>query len=110
MSDGNFEITEFLGMLHVYSPNGGESWVAGSTYTITWMSVSPVGDNVKIDLLFEGGTVYAPVIGSTPNTGSFTWLIPTGQSLESDYCRIRVSTLDGSIYDVSDTYFTITSP
>jgi hypothetical protein len=111
MSDQYFEITEYLGWAHVYSPNGGESWAAGSTQRISWFATGPnVGDNVKITLYY-GTTLIAiqTITASTPNVGFFDWPIPAGQQ-PSTSCIVKVSSIDGTVSDSSDNYFTITSP
>jgi hypothetical protein len=46
MSDGSFEIIN--NEITVISPNGGESWLVGSTHQITWSD--NINGNVKIDL------------------------------------------------------------
>ena len=82
----------------VTSPNGGESWVAGTTHNITWTSIGAVG-NVQIEL-HKGGVLNSTIVASTANTGSYPWQIPAGQNIGSDY-RVRISSV--STPSVSDT-------
>jgi hypothetical protein len=104
MSDGNFEVA--AGILTVTRPNGGEEWARNSDYEITWSSSGIVGTNVKIELL-KYGTLDSTVIGSTPNDGSYVWLVEDWKSLRTDY-SIRITSLDDlSITDSSDGYFSI---
>jgi hypothetical protein len=92
----------------VTSPDGGESWIPGAVYTITWTSTGSTGSYVKIELL-KGGVLNKVISWSTANDGGLSWLIPTTQTSGSDY-RIRVtSTSYTSISDSSDAYFTIGS-
>jgi len=90
--------------MSVTSPNGGETWAIGSARTIAWTSSALTG-NVKIDLSRNGGTSWAPVIGSTPNDGSHPWAVtgpPTAQA------RIRITSLtDPTATDASNANFTI---
>ncbi len=86
----------------VQAPNGGESWIRGTTQTMAWNSVLG-GAAVNIDLL-QGGSPVLNIATGAPNSGSFDWSIPAGQSLGSNY-RVRV--FDGVSTDESDANFTI---
>ena len=92
----------------VTSPNGGESWVLGSSHYITWTSSGDVGSYVKIEVL-KAGTVVQTLSSSTPNDGSYSWTISTSRAAGSDY-RVRItSTATTTITDMSNTYFTLAS-
>ena len=108
-SNGYFTITSPNppSSITVTSPNGGEVWVHGSTHDITWTSSGDAGSNVKIELL-KGGSVYR-TLANTLNDGSCSWTLLDAEGTGGDY-RVRItSTSNPAIYDVSDTYFTITS-
>lgn len=63
------------GGLTVLSPTNG-SYCAGSSQTITWTGGNPSW-NVLISLVdVPSWTVYSTITASTPNTGSFPWIIP----------------------------------
>ncbi|MCW8810600.1 MAG: T9SS type A sorting domain-containing protein [Ignavibacteriaceae bacterium] len=88
----------------VQSPNGGEVWVAGETEDITWSGVNV--NDVKIELSTNNGTDWSTIIESTPNTGSYSWVVTAQDS--SDECLIRITNVEnGFVYDVSDGVFTI---
>ncbi len=107
MSNANFTIAPEPVELRVTSPNGGESWYAGSTQTITWTATVYSG-NVKIELSLDGGSNYSQVVASTANNGSYTWILP---STTSSLCRIRISdAADGDPVDVSNADFQIAPP
>jgi len=94
--------------LTVTSPNGGQSWVRGTAHTLTWTYTSSPGANVKIELL-KGGVVNRIISSSTVNDGSYSWTIPSTQTLGTDY-RIRItSTTNTAITDSSNTNFAIAS-
>lgn len=94
--------------LTVASPNGGESWVRGSTHTLIWTSTISQGANVKIELL-KGGVVNLMISSSTLNDGSFSWVIPTSQITGSDF-KIRItSTTTTTVTDLSNANFAITT-
>ncbi len=90
----------------VTSPNGGETWPAGSSYNMTWTTTGTIA-NVKIEYSTNNGTAWTTIIASTPNDGSHPWLVPNTPSAA---CLVRVSdTSNAAIFDVSNAVFTITS-
>ncbi len=104
----NFKITsnESTSEITVTSPNGGESWVQGTTHEITWQSTN-VNGNVKITLL---GAQTHIIAENAENTGVYTWAIPTDQAVAQDY-KIKVSSIDDTaIFDESDAPFSIIAP
>jgi hypothetical protein len=105
-SNNNFAIT--AGVLTVTTPNGGQTWARGSSYTITWTSAGDPGAYVKIELL-KGGVLNRVISSSTANDGSYTWTILSTQALGTNY-KIRItSTSITSITDSSDSNFAIKS-
>lgn len=91
--------------IRVTSPNGGEVWTVGETHNITWLSENFTGTNVKIEYSTNTGSNWLPVINSTPNTGSYPWIIP---STPSPHSLVKVSNaVGGSPFDVSDSTFSI---
>jgi len=101
-SDNYFNIvSEIL----VISPNGGESWLMGSKQSIQWSS-SPIGSDVRITL-YKGEVYYNTITSKTSNDGFYIWSIPTSLEESSDY-KVRItSNLNGSIFDYSDSNFSI---
>ncbi|MEN6560040.1 MAG: Ser-Thr-rich GPI-anchored membrane family protein [Acidobacteriota bacterium] len=86
----------------VTAPNGGESWVAGSSHDITWTSTGLAGD-VTIDL-YKGG-VYAKTLGTAAaSAGTFAWTIASNETAGTDY---RVLVWQGGTSDESDANFTL---
>ncbi len=110
-SDNNFTI---VGppppLITVVSPNGGDTWMAGSMQRVQWSYAGNLGSFVKVELL-KGGVVNRTItsfasIGGGGN-GSYNWTIPSNQVSGSDY-RIRVmSRRDGAYTDTSDSDFSI---
>lgn len=90
------------------APNGGEQWFSRRDAHIAWNWEGNVGGSVKIDLL-KGGVLNTPIEPAAANTGSYLWSIPDGQSNGADY-RVRISSLDGSVADISDGDFMIEEP
>jgi hypothetical protein len=89
----------------VTSPNGGESWNAGSTHTITWTGTGTVG-NVRVRYSTNNGSSWSTVVSSTANDGSYSWTLP---GVSSSQCLVRISETDGSPSDTSNSVFTIKS-
>jgi hypothetical protein len=88
----------------VTSPDGGESWAAGSSQTITWTTTSV--DNVSVELTTDG-TTFTTLSASTPAADG--QLIVTAPSIATTSARVRVSAVPGgSPSDSSDAAFTIT--
>ncbi len=63
----------FAQTITVTNPHGGENWVIGNTYTITWNS-SGISGTVGIKL-FKDGASLGYIAMDVPNTGSYSWTI-----------------------------------
>ena len=100
-SNNNYTI--YQEAITVTSPNGGESWVTGSSHNITWTWAGSF-DSVKIELTRDGST-WDPLVAKTPNNGSWTWTPVTGPP--SNTCKVKICDKDGAPCDTSDGNFTI---
>jgi len=88
----------------VTSPNGGESWIAGSTHDVTWTASGLTGD-VTIDLYKSA--VYQKTLGTADvSAGTFSWAIAAGETAGTDY---RILVWQGGTSDESDGDFAILS-
>ncbi|MHC1725922.1 MAG: Ser-Thr-rich GPI-anchored membrane family protein [Syntrophobacteraceae bacterium] len=110
-STGNaFSIT---GGISVSYPYSGDSWAAGSVHSLKWSYDGNPGPRVKIELL-KGGVVNTTISESTPigidGSGSYEWLIKTGQAPGTDYSIRITSRSDSACTGVSRNNFTIVSP
>jgi large repetitive protein len=97
----------------VTTPNGGESWAAGSTQTIRWTYTGNPGTIVRIEL-FKGGvlnrTISAATFRGNGGNGSFNWTIPSNQTPGTDFV-IKVTSITNAVFtDTSNTNFTISGP
>ena len=97
--------------IKVTSPNGGESWTAGKTYTIKWDK----GDggayvNIQLFLFGKGSPSNSEWISKkTKNDGNHLWKIPTTVKAASAGYSIKISSkTKKSINDTSNKTFTIT--
>jgi hypothetical protein len=93
----------------VIAPNGGESWLVGSTHQITW-TATDVSGVAGIDLAYstDGGATYPNVIATgLANTGTYDWVIPNTPTVDA---MVLVTAHDGVgnvSQDASDLVFTI---
>ncbi|HLM66625.1 MAG TPA: endonuclease/exonuclease/phosphatase family protein, partial [Longimicrobium sp.] len=88
----------------VGSPNGGESWVGGSTHSITWASTGVTNVALEYTLDGSGWTTITP--STAASAGSYTWTVP---NLAASAAMVRVSdTFNPGLSDTSNAAFTIT--
>ncbi len=89
----------------IIQPNGGEKWAVGTSHLITWTNYVT---KAAIQLSTDGGKTFTTLTGADSISGStFTWNIPTSQTL-SDSCLIKlVQVHDTSVYVESDSLFSI---
>lgn len=93
--------------LTLLSPNGGESWSAGSIQTIAWTSTGVVG-GVRLEYSLDSGRIWNQIIASTPNDGARSWTLPESTSTQ---VMVRIlESVDGIPGDTSDGVFTIEMP
>ncbi|MGE5280051.1 MAG: hypothetical protein ACM3L6_04830, partial [Deltaproteobacteria bacterium] len=102
-SDADFTIR---GDFAVTAPNGGERWIALETRPITWATNAGTISDVKLEYSKDNFVSdVQTIIASTPNDGSYDWLVPDDRSAS---VRVRVSDVnDPRVYDVSNAAFTI---
>ena len=100
---GTFTMTASGPSVTVTYPDGGETLAWGMDHTVTWDHDGDLS-TVKIDLSRDGGSNWENLVASTANDGSETVTL-AGPS--TDEALIRVSSLDETVQDVSDTAFTL---
>lgn len=90
--------------LTVTRPNGGETIARGTLQTITWNTEGAVGANVKI--LSRKGTSFGTIVATTPNDGSYEWLVPLTFPLGTNNI-VEISSVSlPTILDKSNAFFT----
>jgi|GEM_PF-3614294 hypothetical protein len=88
----------------ILSPNGGETWQAGTTQTIVY-SASPTISYVSLQYSTDAGASWNSIVASIPNSGSYAWMIP---NVSSSTCLVKIADAsDGEPWDVSDNFFAI---
>jgi hypothetical protein len=111
-SNKNFTITKKASSgkkFKVTSPNGGESWYQGTSYSITWDTGDVAGDAI-IELRTgsgTSGTTALTIAAETKNDGSYIWKIPTTLDTGSNF-QIRIRSIkDKGQVDTSDKVLSI---
>jgi Metallo-peptidase family M12 len=95
----------------VNAPNGGESWLGGTSQIVTWdvasTDVAPVSTaNVNILLSTDGGLTYpTTLLSNTPNDGTQSVTIPNIPTTSA--ARIMVRGAGNIFFDISNANFTI---
>ncbi|HOT97859.1 MAG TPA: YCF48-related protein [bacterium] len=90
--------------LSLQSPNGGESWGAGTTHNISWWS--DLSGELLLQYRTSAGDSWTTIASGIPiSSGSYAWTLP---AVNSDSCRVRISTLpSGTFADISENVFSI---
>lgn len=110
---GVFKITMLstAGPFAITAPNGGESWLGGSSQTLTWdvasTTAAPVSTaNVSILMSTDGGYTYpTTILASTPNDGSQVITVPNIPT--NNTVRFRVQAIGNIFFDITDANSTI---
>ena len=94
--------------LSLLTPTGGETWLAGASYVVSWESVDLDG---LVDLeLLRDGEVILPIIPNKPPTGRIIWDVPVTVVAASGYSVRARSQVDPTIYDETDGTIEIKRP
>lgn len=89
------------------SPNGSESWCAGTTKQITWTSTGI--NQVKITLSSDGGSTFPTTIANSveASSGAYNWNLSPSLSPGSQY-KIKIEDADdANTNDISNSNFSI---
>jgi hypothetical protein len=89
----------------ITAPDGGETWVVGSTQNITWVSKSAIA-NVVLDYTTDGGSSWNNIVSSiTASAGTYAWTVPNTISANA---KVRVSdAANSATFSVSAKPFSI---
>jgi beta-lactamase superfamily II metal-dependent hydrolase len=98
-------------LVTVSSPNGGETWAAGSSHNVTWTATDNVGvTSIAIQYSTDNGTTWSSVATGEANDGVYAWTVPgtaTAQAL------VKVTAVDAAANpgsDVSNAVFAVNIP
>ncbi len=113
VSDANFQIVDTQPpAVTVSTPNGGEVWDIGDSYTITWTASDNVGvTSISILLSSDGGATFPDTISTgEANDGAYAWLVDKERTTSA---RIKVVAYDAAVNngaDVSNNDFEVYDP
>ncbi|MBS1732051.1 MAG: hypothetical protein JST02_02030, partial [Bacteroidetes bacterium] len=90
----------------VTAPNGGESWVGGSSHLITW-NIQGTSLSFNLDYSTNGGSTWTTIVSNlSTSVGTYNWTVP---NIPSATCLLRVrDAVTNCMQDQSDNVFTIT--
>lgn len=106
-SNATFTINQAQPSLTLYTPNGGENWLAGSYYYIYWSATAM--QNVRLEYSNNNGSTWNTINSSVnASTGYYYWLAP---NIVSNQCLVKISDAsNASVNDVSNAVFSINQP
>ena len=105
VTKGTIEKYNDAGMT-IVSPNGGENWARNTAHTISWTKTGSTGSYVKIEL-YKTGALNRVISSNTSNDGSYSWAVPSTQTVGTDY-KVKIASTSNSVYnDISNNYFRI---
>lgn len=100
-SDGD-GIPDGCDILNILSPNGGETYIEGSSQTITWEG----DDDISLAYSVDSGSAWITIVPNIPNNGELEWSPIPAET--SDQCLVRACYVsDPSNCDISDNVFII---
>ena len=102
VSDSLFQITA----LNILYPALGSILSYGETDTIKWLDIGGI-DKVNIELTNNNQYSWETLVSGIDNLGFFEFTVP---GPPSEFCRIRISSLDGFIVNASDLFTIVDSP
>ena len=104
VSDAPFTITPTLNV-QLGQPNGGESWITGNSYPITYTLQGGV-TAVRLEYSLDNGVTWTTIV-SSHSTGLYNWTIP---NFDSDQALVRARDVSNSCnYDISASNFSMVS-
>ena len=101
IKDMQYKIPPAIKILY---PNGGEILKPGDRTTVVWTAEWKGTSNVKLE--YYNGSQWKTINKSIPHNGSFNWIVP---SIKSSSVKLKVTSVDGKVWDESNNNFTISS-
>ncbi|MBK7958468.1 MAG: hypothetical protein IPK03_10345 [Bacteroidetes bacterium] len=103
VSDANFTIQIPSPVL--LTPNGGETWYAGTSNAITWTPSTVFSTTVNLEYSIDNGLNWSTIANNVNNTGTYNWTIP---NVNSTSALVRISnSANTAFFDVSNALFTL---
>jgi len=87
------------------APNGGETWYAGTTQSVTWIASSVFNSTVNLTYSLDSGVTWNTIANNVSNSGAYTWTIP---NVNSDKAFVKVANASNVAYfDINNAPFTL---
>lgn len=99
-SSSNQNVTLPTYTVRLVSPNGGQSFLAGTIAMVTWDSNVAATATGRILLSQDGGTSFLTIAQLSSNAGVYAWTVPT--SVTTRTARIKVQLYDGAALVAED--------
>ncbi len=106
-SDGNMSVTLPPSPVTLLSPNGGQSWVTGTTQNITYTYGSGT-TQVSLEYSVDNGQSWSTIANNVTANGSYAWVVPNTPSVNA-LVKVTGNQFNGCDYDISNAVFTIAS-
>ncbi len=104
--DADMGADEFGRVISVNSPQEGDVWVGGSSHQINWYSYQTAG-TVDISYSSNNGASWVPIETAVPDTGTYTWLVPTSVSSTQSLVQVIPTILEPNVIIIDSAPFTI---
>ncbi|MDO8424603.1 MAG: Psg1 family protein [bacterium] len=111
-SDNSFIINVPAPSITVLSPNGGEKWIQGQTYNVTWKSSGIDKIDISLDDYRAGPSDVMRVTNISASLGSYSLTLPANNPriTPGNAYQIQIIAPKEGISDASDKYFNIVAP
>ncbi len=107
-SNSVFTIQNAPPQVRIISPNGGESWVAGSNHLITWNATDPDGvTGMDLAYSLNGGFNWNTIVSGIANSDTYNWTVPSSASTTVKVRATAHDSVGNSASDMSDAVFSI---
>ena len=97
---------EFERVVIVNIPQEGDVWVGGSLHEINWYSYQTAG-TIDISYSSNNGASWVPIETAVPDTGAYTWLVPTSVSSSQSLVQVAPTIPEPNIIIIDSGPFTI---
>ncbi len=77
-----------IGTVTIVSPNGGESWTAGTSNNISWTASGNLDSGVDLQYTTNNGVNWTYIASPNKASSPYSWSVPSG--INSSQCRVKI--------------------